>query len=106
MTSETLVNFYQTARCCNPEDSHLRTHCRENLKSNINIAWIVYQKAFDSFLHSWIEKSELIGVNNKIVKFCKLSVEKWGTELQLKTNQELMKSRPTKLSSKQSNISG
>jgi hypothetical protein len=32
-TSETLVNFYQTTRCYNPEDSHLRTHRRENLKS-------------------------------------------------------------------------
>jgi hypothetical protein len=32
-TSETLVNFYQTTRRCNPEDSHLRTHHRENLKS-------------------------------------------------------------------------
>jgi hypothetical protein len=34
-TSETLVNFYQTTRCYNPEDSHLRTHRRENLKSYI-----------------------------------------------------------------------
>jgi hypothetical protein len=32
-TSETLVNFYQTARCYNPEDSTLHTHRRENLKS-------------------------------------------------------------------------
>jgi hypothetical protein len=24
-SSETLVNFYQTARCYNPEDSHLQT---------------------------------------------------------------------------------
>jgi hypothetical protein len=32
-TSETLVNFYQTTRLYNPEDSHLRTHRRENLKS-------------------------------------------------------------------------
>jgi hypothetical protein len=31
--SETLVNFYQATRRYNPEDSHLRTHCRENLKS-------------------------------------------------------------------------
>jgi hypothetical protein len=31
-TSETSVNFYQTTRRCNPEDSHLRTHRRENLK--------------------------------------------------------------------------
>jgi hypothetical protein len=32
-TSETLVNFFQTTRRYNPEDSHLRTHRRENLKS-------------------------------------------------------------------------
>jgi hypothetical protein len=35
MTSETLVNFYQTTRRYNPEDSHLCTHRRENLKSYI-----------------------------------------------------------------------
>jgi hypothetical protein len=29
----TLVNFYQTTRCYNPEDSHLHTHRRESLKS-------------------------------------------------------------------------
>jgi hypothetical protein len=32
-TSETFVNFYQTTRRYNPEDSHLRIHRRENLKS-------------------------------------------------------------------------
>jgi hypothetical protein len=32
-TSETLVNFYQATQRYNPEDSHLRTHRRENLKS-------------------------------------------------------------------------
>jgi hypothetical protein len=32
-TSETLVNFYQTTRRYNPEDSHLRTHRREIQKS-------------------------------------------------------------------------
>jgi hypothetical protein len=32
-TCEMLVNFYQTTRRYNPEDSHLRTHRRENLKS-------------------------------------------------------------------------
>jgi hypothetical protein len=31
-TSQTLVNFYQTTRHNNPEDSHLR---RENLKSHL-----------------------------------------------------------------------
>jgi hypothetical protein len=33
--SETLVNFYQTTRRYNPEDSHLRAHRPENLKSNL-----------------------------------------------------------------------
>jgi hypothetical protein len=32
-TSETLVKFYQTTWRYNPEDSHLHTHRRENLKS-------------------------------------------------------------------------
>jgi hypothetical protein len=32
-TSETSVNFYQTTRRYNPEDSHLHTNRRENLKS-------------------------------------------------------------------------
>jgi hypothetical protein len=32
-TSETLENFYQTTQRYNPEDSHLRTHRRENFKS-------------------------------------------------------------------------
>jgi hypothetical protein len=39
-TSETSVNFYQTTRRNNPEDSHFRTLRRENLKSytpNIDI---------------------------------------------------------------------
>jgi hypothetical protein len=31
-TSETSVNVYQTTRRDNPEDSHLHTRCRENLK--------------------------------------------------------------------------
>jgi hypothetical protein len=35
-TSETLVNFYQTTRCYNPEDSHLSTQHRENLKSYLS----------------------------------------------------------------------
>jgi hypothetical protein len=32
-TPETLVNLHQTTRWYNPEDSHLYTHRRENLKS-------------------------------------------------------------------------
>jgi hypothetical protein len=32
-TSEASVNFYQTVRRYNPEESHFHTRCRENLKS-------------------------------------------------------------------------
>jgi hypothetical protein len=39
-TSETLVNFYQTTRCYNPEDSNLLTHRRENLKSYFLLLFI------------------------------------------------------------------
>jgi len=61
--------------------------CRRRNK-NLNIAWIDYQKSYDSVLHSWLEKSiELVGVNSKIVRFCKLSMEKWNTRLILKTKQ-------------------
>jgi hypothetical protein len=42
-TSETLVNFYQTARRYNPEDSHLRSRRRENLKS-----YLIYGMSVES----------------------------------------------------------
>ena len=64
--------------------------CRRRNK-NLSIAWIDYQIAFDSVPHSWVEKSiELVGVNSKIVRFCKISMEKWNTRLILKTKQEVM----------------
>jgi len=62
---------------------------------NLRIAWIDYQKAFESVPHSWVEKSiELVGVNSKIVKFCKLSMKKWNTRLILQTKEEVMQSQP------------
>jgi hypothetical protein len=33
--TERLANFYQSTRRCKPEDSHLYTHCLENLKPNL-----------------------------------------------------------------------
>jgi hypothetical protein len=43
-TSETSVNFYQTTQRNNPEDSHLHTRRRENLKSHLKgckgVEWI------------------------------------------------------------------
>jgi hypothetical protein len=40
-TSKTLVNFYQTTRCNNPENSHLHTRRRENLKSH-SFDWLFF----------------------------------------------------------------
>jgi hypothetical protein len=55
--------------------------CRRRNK-NLSTAGIDYQKAFDSIPHSWVLKSiALVGVSSKIVRFCKLSVEKWNTRL-------------------------
>jgi len=71
--------------------------CRRRNK-NLSIAWIDYQKAFDSVPHSWVEKSiELVGVNSKIVRFYKLSMEKLNTRLILKINQEEMQSQPIQI---------
>jgi len=71
--------------------------CRRRNK-NLIIVWIDYQKAFDSVPHSWVEKSiELVGVNSKIVRFCKLSMEKWNKRLILKTKQEVMQSQPNQV---------
>jgi hypothetical protein len=38
-TSETLVNFYQTTRCSNPEDSHLQMWTR--VKLQLCIHWVL-----------------------------------------------------------------
>jgi hypothetical protein len=49
-TSETSVNFYQTTWRHNPEDSHLRIHRRENLKSysgDINSILDLYSRRHD-----------------------------------------------------------
>jgi len=71
--------------------------CRRRNK-NLSIAWIDYQKAFDSVPNSLVEKSiELVGVNTKIFRFCKWSMEKWNTGLILKMKQEVMQSQPIQI---------
>jgi hypothetical protein len=44
-TCETLVNFYQTTWCYNPEDSHRDSYHHENLKSYmmfLGFTWFLY----------------------------------------------------------------
>ena len=51
-------------------------------KTNLNMAWIDYKKAFDSVPHSWIAKSlEMLGVTNNIIRFLKAAMTKWNTIL-------------------------
>ena len=45
----------------------------------------------------WKIPIELVGVKSKIVRFCKLSMEKWNTRLILKTKQEEMQSQPIQI---------
>jgi hypothetical protein len=41
---------------------------KKERKKNVRMAWIEYEKAFDSMPHSWIIKSlELIGINDTII---------------------------------------
>jgi hypothetical protein len=49
-TSETLVNFYQTSRPNNPEDSHLSTRRRENLITQFYYLLFTFHKLSDSCL--------------------------------------------------------
>jgi hypothetical protein len=49
-TSETSVNFYQTTRRYNPEDSHLHTNRRENLDpTNVHQFIIQLKEPFEFF---------------------------------------------------------
>jgi hypothetical protein len=45
-SSDALVNFNQTTRHYNPEDSHLHTHRRENLKSYITFLSEIIKQVF------------------------------------------------------------
>jgi hypothetical protein len=47
-TSETSVNFYQTTRRNNPEDSHLHNFRRENLKYHLSFSSFSF--TFSTFL--------------------------------------------------------
>jgi hypothetical protein len=60
-TSETLVNFYQTTRCYNPEDSHL--HGIMKMKEHHNVLeWNTQFLAYDDGVNSL---GESINKNSK-----------------------------------------
>jgi hypothetical protein len=48
-------------------------------KENLNSTWTDNEKDLDNVTYSWMEKStEVTGMNNRTVKFCILSMEKWS----------------------------
>jgi hypothetical protein len=62
-TSETSVNVYQTTRPNNPEDSHLHTRRRENLKSHLlNLYEEATLRCFRRFEAFRIKKALLIAL--------------------------------------------
>ena len=51
-------------------------------KTNLNMAWIDYKKAFDSVPHTWIQKClQIYGVSTNIQDFLKKIMMKWSTIL-------------------------
>jgi hypothetical protein len=72
----------------------IHENCRRRNK-NLSMAQIDYQKAFDGVPHSWVEQSiELVGVNSKFFRFCKLSMEKWNIRLLLKQSRKQCSHNP------------
>lgn len=51
-------------------------------KTNLQMAWIDYKKAFDSVPHSWIHEClKIYGVSRNIRDFLQAIMKKWNTEL-------------------------
>ena len=56
-------------------------------KKNLSVAWLDYQKAFDSMPHSWIIRAlEIMGVHPNLVNACKNMMKHWATVIQLNGN--------------------
>ena len=67
-------------------------------KKNLSIAWIDFQKAFDTVPHSWIIKSlELIGITNKVVSFTKKVMNYWKTHMCLHAENKLIETEDIKI---------
>lgn len=57
----------------------------KNRATNMSMAWLDYQKAYDSVPHSWIKKClKLYGISNNIKSFITDTMTKWKTKLRLR----------------------
>ena len=51
-------------------------------KTNLRVAWIDYNRAFDSLPHSWIAKClEIVGFSGNIRQFLRVAMASWKTVL-------------------------
>ena len=58
--------------------------CADSMKrrTNLSLAWIDYQKAYDSVLHSWMSRAmEQHGVNIKKITLISEFMNRWNTQL-------------------------
>ena len=59
-------------------------NCRKRA-TNLSMAWLDYQKAYDSVPHSWIKKClKMYGISPNIEKFIADTMNNWATNLHLK----------------------
>ncbi|XP_045474950.1 uncharacterized protein LOC123680878 [Harmonia axyridis] len=72
---------------------NLITKQAKRKQKNISMAWIDYQKAFDSVPHSWLlEILRIYKVDPKIISFFQFLMSTWRTSLRLEGSSELNKS--------------
>lgn len=71
--------------------------CKKN-KKDLSIAWVDYQKAFDSMPHSWILKAmEMVGVHENIIEATRRMMQHWTTHIELKSGGEAIKTDVIKI---------
>jgi hypothetical protein len=66
--SEMSINFYQTTRCKNQEDSHLHIRRRENLKSCNGEMFIRKKKEHGLKLASLLLRTQRVSEQNKVLR--------------------------------------
>ena len=80
-------------------DAVITQHAKHTNR-NITVAWIDYQKAFDSVPHSWlIAILNLYKINKNIIKILQSCMEHWETTLQLHTENTTLITKKIKIES-------
>ena len=62
-------------------DKCILKNCKRR-RTNLNVAWIDYRKAYDMVPHSWVVKTlEMVGVAGNLINVVKKSMRSWKTNL-------------------------